>query len=128
MVDGATVEAINDVAARPRMAAAVRVISDGEGYSGGDSPQRRLMITTTRPPYAMACEVWVRAGGEEVRFTDVSFEKGKGGNHVSRGRLPEGVKGPVDVILRPSEEVAKRTLGVEEFWAGEVVIEGVEGP
>ena len=80
-------------------------------------------------PGPLAFGVFVRVGDTERRVGSVTHN-GTGGQamtHFSQQNLDldAGKAGRVDVILRSSEQVARRTVDLYEIWKGELVYHDV---
>jgi hypothetical protein len=98
-------------------------------------PASRLefRIEFVAPPEGVAAEVFVRWTGEDGR----SHEQAASGVHVAKGKTtswhastdrprdfpPAATK--VDLILRPSQKVARETIDVTEMWNREIVVKDV---
>lgn len=97
-------------------------------YGTGAGVRLAGRVNIRRPPIGVAFEVFVRTpDGREWRIGQIS--KPAGGQtsyHIGRNvpGFPVDQK-TVDLILRPSREVAAGTVDVFEYWGDEVVLKGV---
>ena len=95
--------------------------------------QLEFRIEFTAPPEGVAAEVIIRWTGEDGR----AHERPASGVHIAKGKttswhasterprdLPQTVTN-VDLILRPSQKVARETIDVTEMWNREIVIKDV---
>jgi hypothetical protein len=125
VVGGPTVTPIRDESLRAAVIAATRVNLNWMSVFRGEQALG-VNVNFDSPPAPLAHEVWLRAGGQEVRFGSATAERGKNHGTGTSGTPPPGEV--VDVIFRPSAEVAERTEFLTEYWDGEFVIEGVKAP
>lgn len=86
----------------------------------------RFELTVANVPVDIAFEVIARAGGVEYPLTTITFRKGAttelhaGGNF----RPPDDVR-TSDIVFRSSEQAARKTVDLVEFWKGELVMDNV---
>ena len=77
-------------------------------------------------PVALAFDAFVRAGGRESRLTSITLPRGGSTTFRVHDRdIDLGDAREIDVVLRGSEAVARRTVDLFEFWNGELVFEAV---
>jgi hypothetical protein len=80
-------------------------------------------------PVDAAFAVFLRSGGREFPAGSVSFHKGSpGGYGTGAQNVPADVSGPMDVIFRSSETVARETVSLTQIWKGEVIVANVPLP
>lgn len=117
---------LSSVYARPR-----RQINHNEDVveaAGAD-----LHITVTFEPHCpldAAFEIWLPSGGQLTNVgsvTHVARPTQVSRHHMGvHARLDTPVRGPVNILLRGSEDVARNTTDIFEIWDGEIIFERVE--
>ena len=100
------------------------------GFPAGQN-NFQSQFSVDNPPVNLAFDVFARTGGKEYALGSFDVVKGKVTSY-GLGSGPDGDKlkalppgRVVDVILRGSEDVARRTVDEFEFWNGEIVIPDV---
>lgn len=93
-------------------------------------PQRHSLGLTfsVRPlPENIAFEIFVKDNGKEYRLSEMALPKGQQMNFHMGGQMFEtplsGDK--VDIILRSSEKVGRKTVNLFDIWKGEIVLKDV---
>lgn len=89
-------------------------------------------LKVTSPPVSLAFQVAFRINGKEYpassisvpRGSSTSWSVGKWWHEKEMADAPDSVS-TVDIILRGSEEVARNTVELSEFWGGEIVYKDV---
>lgn len=86
------------------------------------------MIKNCNAQIPMAFKVFARTNGKEYPMGDVQFNQSAPGGAcwgVNLDRVPSHFTGPIDLILRSSEEAAIQTPDMTQIWKGEVVIANI---
>lgn len=92
----------------------------------GDPKTFTWTIAMTGLPMNVAFDVYVRVGTREQHLGVVSGRPERGTHyHSSENSWNHEPVDTVDVILRSSEEMARKTIDIYEFWEGELVHEDV---
>ena len=89
-------------------------------------PLLRARINATNVPIGLAFDVFFKFDGREQRVGEASFvpQKDPWCTQIDlSGVIPASAT--ADVILRPSLDVASRSMGVTSFWNREVVFKDV---
>lgn len=114
---------------RPQLAHAVRII-DAEAKppffpQTGVSTVFVATVGVSGAPSPIAFEVFARQGDNERRIGSISFPAGVNSVKGVSAPFNEIEVGPIDVILRPSEDVIRSTVDLMSAWDGELIFENV---
>jgi hypothetical protein len=127
--DTQTVEIIDDESLRPAMEEAVSIQYVSVTRSGAEK-HLSVNLNCNHPPVPLAFETAARdpATGREWKLS--SFTAGT--DHATSAMPAAEIDGfnltTIDLILRPSERVARNTTTITRMWNGELVFKGlVEG-
>ena len=123
VVDAAPADLVRAV--RQPDAAAVRASLKARDFRR-DFDRDRLsgMLDVTNAPADLAFDVFVRADGKEYPLGGVSWKKGANGGWGLNGPYPADAS-TIDLVLRGSSERARLSIGLYEFWDGEIVLPNV---
>jgi hypothetical protein len=124
--DARTVELFDDPSLRQHVEQAISVARLYRSKVTSEYLSIDVMATNLRVP--LACDVYVRAGGRETKFAGLSFSgKGVGNSGYGTGGRADNLGGAtkVDVIFRPSIDVARGTPDITRIWNGEIVVKDV---
>jgi hypothetical protein len=121
--DAKTVEIIDDPSLRPAMEKALSVRS--VGYRRNDQNHISLEVDIKNPPAPIAYKLFIRTPeGREESMSSINAAGSTG--WYTGGWTKQRITSPtVDVIFRPSAEVARNTVGMTRMWNGEIVIKNV---
>ena len=86
-----------------------------------------LTISVRPLPENIAFEIFIRDSGKEYRLSEMALAKGQRMNfHMAGQSFETPLSGDkVDIILRSSERVGRRTIDLFDIWKGEIVIKDV---
>ncbi len=121
----ASASAVSDPSDEPAVLASIHIGRLGQAVRV--PRQLELRIKCDGPPVDLAFDLYVRdASGRERKLTTVSAVAGRTLTTVSSGRAFGLTAEVVDLVLRPSREVAERSVDIANYWGRAVIFRGVK--
>lgn len=78
------------------------------------------------PPVDLAFDIYLRTGNQETLVSNIFWQKNSSPSFSGgTDRHPKNLPAKVDIILRSSEDVARRTIHSTQIWKGEIVFKDV---
>ena len=121
-----TIKRIDDDSLKDAVAKSISVRSASTTATPGGDRYLRLTVVTSRPPVDIAFDVFLLSDKEHHVGT-LTQTRGSTSHHqygIEAGQV--GDPGKVDLILRPSDQAARRTVSMSEIWGGEVRMTGIQ--
>jgi hypothetical protein len=122
--DARTVRLVRDPTLRPAMEQGM-VLEEMTKSSARDA---RVLVTIAgrQRPVPVAYDVVFRAHGREWSLGSVHFNTGERLGTKIEGQIDNRSVTSGDIILRPSESAARRSVDITEIWDGEITIRNVK--
>jgi len=94
-------------------------------YKRSAGPEFSGIIRCAEPPINVAFDVFGRIGGSEFKIASIYKAKRQTGDWQVEGLHPGPRVRSMDILLRSSEAVARKTVDLFEIWDGELIFEDV---